>query len=102
MFVSEETAQSLVTLGARLRAARLAKGDGQERFARRLGVSVVTLRALERGEPTVSIGLLASALWALSRAADLDQILAPKENLFEQMERKSKSRQRASRQSVRT
>jgi len=102
MFVSEETAQSLVALGARLRAARLAKGDGQERFARRLGVSVVTLRALERGEPTVSIGLLASALWALSCAADLDQILAPKENLFEQMERKSKPRQRASRQSVRT
>lgn len=97
MFFNNEISDALRTLGGRLRQARIAKGDSQAVFARRIGVSVPTLRDLEQGNPRVGVGAWGAALWALSRLADLDTVLQPRESLFEQFARQPTARQRAPR-----
>lgn len=97
MFFNNETSDALLALGVRLRQARIAKGDSQAVFARRIGISVPTLRDLEQGNPRVSLGIWAAALWALSRLQELDLLLIPQESLFEQFARRPAERQRAPR-----
>jgi transcriptional regulator with XRE-family HTH domain len=97
MFSNTDTAHSLRSLGDRLRAARLSKGDAQAVFADRLGVSIPTLRDMERGSPRVAIGTWVAALWLLSRLRELDDLLAPQESLFTQLERPDRGRKRAPR-----
>lgn len=58
-------AEELRKLGLAVRAARLGRNEPQTSLARRLGVSLNTLRATERGDPGVGAGVLISALWAL-------------------------------------
>jgi transcriptional regulator with XRE-family HTH domain len=96
MFSNEDTALTLATFGERLRVARIDKGDSQALFARRLGVSVPTLHAMETGAPSVAIGTWIAALWMLSRLADADHILAVNESLFERAARQRRPRRRAS------
>jgi len=89
----------LATLGTRLKAERLQKNETQKIFASRIGVSVPTLTKMEKGDPTVSVGHWAAALRVLGRENDLQQLLAPPEDLFKRYEKQqqSNSRQRASR-----
>lgn len=54
-----------------------------EKFATRLGVSVPTIRALEKGSPAVSLGLFAHALSVLYRLDELDDLLLPPKPTFE-------------------
>lgn len=96
MFKNNEIDAALSQLGLRVREARIAKGDQQGSFAKRLGVSIPTLRALENGEPTVAVGTFVAALWALSRLADINQVLETHASLFDQVERKAKTRHRVS------
>ncbi len=42
-----------------------------------MGVTVPTLLRLESGDPTVSIGIVASALWLIQRDGELSQLAAP-------------------------
>lgn len=97
MFSNNETSDALLALGMRLRQTRIAKGDSQVVFARRIGVSVPTLRDLEQGNPRVSLGIYVAALWALSRLQELDLLLIPRESLFKQFARRPAERQRAPR-----
>jgi hypothetical protein len=67
-------------------------------FAQRIGVSVPTLRAMERGAETVAIKHWANALWALDRLADLAAVLKPQESVLDLARRaQAPRRQRASR-----
>jgi len=94
----EETAEILSQLGSRLRAARINRNDTMEVFAERLGVSVGTVRAMERGAPTVQVGAWLNALWLLNELDSLVPILKPKESLLERFKAEEKGRrQRASR-----
>jgi transcriptional regulator with XRE-family HTH domain len=88
----------LRTLGERLRTARLGRNDTMAAFAERIGMSERTVRAMERGLPTVQIGAWLNALWALNRLEELDLVLKPRDSLLDRArnERASK-RQRASR-----
>jgi transcriptional regulator with XRE-family HTH domain len=97
MFSNIETSDALLALGVRLRQARIAKGDSQAVFARRVGISVPTLRDLEQGKPQVSVGIWVAALWALSRLQEWDLLLLPQDSLFEQFARRPAERQRAPR-----
>ena len=97
MFSNNDTEDALLHLGARLRQARIDKGDSQAVFAGRIGISVPTLRDLEQGNSRVSAGTWVAALWALSRLQELDQLLLPQESLFEQYARRPAERQRAPR-----
>jgi len=94
----DEVSDILTQLGERLRAARIDRNDTMEVFAQRLGVSVGTVRAMERGAPTVQVGAWLNALWVLNELESLTRVLEPKESLLERLRVQEKGqRQRASR-----
>ena len=65
-------------------------------FAARIGVSVPTLRDLERGAPSVQVGAWMNALWALDRLDDVGAVLAERESLLERARAERRpARQRA-------
>lgn len=64
----------LKNLGLRLRARRLAQNMTLEQAAERLLCSPTTYRALESGKPTVSLGLLAHALWLFGHLDDMEHL----------------------------
>ncbi len=74
------TIAALEQLGADLAVARLRRKESLKTWARRLGVSVPTLLRLEAGEPGVSLGVLATALWLVGRDGALATLASPKED----------------------
>lgn len=84
----EESLLALKELGLRLRAQRLAQNMTVEQFAERLLCSPTTCRALESGKPTVSLGLLAQALWLFGRTDDLAQLSPLDLSLLDQPRRR--------------
>ena len=74
------TLAALAQLGADLAVARLRRKESLKTWAKRLGVSVPTLLRLEAGEPTVSLGVLATALWLIGRDSALGNLAAPKDD----------------------
>jgi transcriptional regulator with XRE-family HTH domain len=74
------TLAALAQLGADLAVARLRRKESLKTWAQRLGVSVPTLMRLEAGEPSVSLGVLATALWLIGRDATLATLATPKED----------------------
>ena len=95
MFFNNEIDDSLHRLGERLRAQRLARNDNQADFSARLGVSVPTLRDMESGAPTVSIGVWLAALWMLDRLPDVDGLIAGASLFAEPVQRQRARRKRA-------
>lgn len=88
----------LSELGKRLRAARIERNDTMDVFAQRLGVSVGTVRAMERGAPTVQVGAWLNALWILNQLETVTRVLEPQESLLDRIRAQEKRRrQRASR-----
>jgi hypothetical protein len=71
------TAASLEKLGADLAVARLRRKESLKTWAQRIGVSVPTLQRLEAGDPSVGIGIVATALWLIRRDGELGQLAAP-------------------------
>lgn len=74
------TFAALQQLGADLAVARLRRKESLKTWAKRMGVSVPTLLRLEAGEPSVSLGVLATALWLIGRDAALGALATPKED----------------------
>ena len=74
------TLAALQQLGADLAVARLRRKESLKTWAKRIGVSVPTLLRLEAGEPGVSLGVLATALWLIGRDAALGALATPKED----------------------
>lgn len=72
-----EAAAALARLGEHLALARVRRQESQRAWAQRLGVSVPTLARLERGDPGVSAGILATALWMVGRTQALGDLAAP-------------------------
>lgn len=64
-------ARALAAVGENLRLARLRRGFSVTLVAERTGMSRPTLRAVERGEPNVTIGAYANVLHCLGLASDL-------------------------------
>jgi len=71
------TLGALEKLGADLAVARLRRKESLRTWAKRLGVTLSTLQRLEAGDPTVSIGIVASALWLINRDGELASLAAP-------------------------
>ena len=86
MILSEDAANCLRTLGARLREERLRRNESQQTFAARVGVSRPTLCKMEAGDPTVQLGSWAAALDVLGRTGEFNALLAPPEDLFAKYE----------------
>ena len=74
---------ALTALGRRLRAARIARNQTMAVFAARIGISIPTLRDMERGAPTVQVGTWANALWAFDRLEDLAGVRAERASLLD-------------------
>jgi hypothetical protein len=70
-------AAALRTLGENLAIARVRRRESQRAWAKRLGVSVPTLIRMERGDPGVSAGIYATALWLMGRVNALPAVAAP-------------------------
>lgn len=70
-------ASALATLGENLAIARGRRLESQRHWAKRLGVSVPTLIRLERGDPGVGIGIVATALWMIGRTQALAELADP-------------------------
>lgn len=64
--LSPETAETLAALGRAIRDARLARKLRHEDLATRAGISVATLKRLERGDPTLALGRFLEVLVTLS------------------------------------
>ena len=71
------TAAAIEKLGADLAVARLRRKESLKAWAKRMGVSVPTLQRLEAGDPSVGIGIVATALWLIQRDGELGNLAAP-------------------------
>lgn len=72
-----EATAALATLGEHLAIARLRRNESQRLWAQRIGVSIPTLARMESGDPTVSLGVYATALWLLGLAGGLSELASP-------------------------
>lgn len=71
------TLRAIEKLGADLAVARLRRKESLKTWAKRMGVTVPTLQRLEAGDPSVSIGIVATGLWLILRDGELAQLAAP-------------------------
>ncbi len=71
------TLAAIEKLGADLAVARLRRKESLASWAKRMGVSISTLQRLESGDPTISVGIVASALWLMSRDSAIAELAAP-------------------------
>jgi hypothetical protein len=71
------TLSALQQLGADLAVARLRRKESLAVWAMRMGTSVPTLMRMEAGEPGVSMGIYATALWLMGRSGALAVLAAP-------------------------
>jgi hypothetical protein len=71
------TASAIEKLGADLAVARLRRKESLKTWAKRMGVSVPTVQRLEAGDPSVGIGIIATALWLIQRDGELGNLAAP-------------------------
>jgi DNA-binding XRE family transcriptional regulator len=69
--------QALTALGENLAVGRIRRKESQRTWAKRIGISLPTLIRMERGDPGVSIGIYATALWVLGRVSALPDVAAP-------------------------
>ena len=74
-------ASALRQLGENLAIARARRRESQRAWAQRIGVSVPTLIRLEKGDPSVSMGAYASALWLMGRVQALADVAGPATDL---------------------
>ena len=69
--------RALQALGHDITVARKRRRIPQQLLADRMLVSRQTVQRLEAGDPTVSLGALASALFVLGLTSRLEKLLAP-------------------------
>lgn len=71
------TCAAIEKLGADLAVARLRRKEFLKTWSTRMGVSVPTLQRLESGDPSVGIGIVATALWLIRCDGELGSLAAP-------------------------
>lgn len=73
----EDVEAALARLGENLRIARERRGESLRVWALRMEVSVPTLQRLERGDPTVGMGIYATAIWLAGQIEALGDVAMP-------------------------
>ncbi|PLY41242.1 DNA-binding protein [Janthinobacterium sp. ROICE36] len=71
------TIGAIEKLGADLAVARLRRKESLRSWAQRMGVTVATLQRLEAGDPSIGLGIVATALWLIKRDGQLRHLAAP-------------------------
>lgn len=77
MYTPSKAKEALTQLGDQIRMARKRRQWTIAELAKKIGVSSPTLIALEKGEPTVSVGVLVSTLWTLGLETELCNLANP-------------------------
>lgn len=72
--------RALRQLGENLAIARVRRRETQRTWAKRIGVSIPTLIRLERGDPGIGLGIVATALWMLGRIQALPELADPEKD----------------------
>ena len=67
--------------GEDLAIARKRRHESRKAWAQRLGVSEPTVARMEGGDPSVSMGVYATALWLIGRSQTLTDLAAPAHDL---------------------
>jgi len=67
--------------GENIRIARQRRRETQAALAARMMVSLPTLRKVERGDPSVSIAIYFTALWALGLIQEVRGLAAPEKDV---------------------
>lgn len=93
--LTPETEILIEKMGIRIKKARLRRNVMAEVLAERVGISKGTLSAIEKGEPTVSIGAYAAVLNALDMVDGLDFIAVDREGRQHYRELHLQERKRA-------
>ena len=73
------TEEILATMGEQIKLARLRRGLSAELVAERAGISRVSLWKVEKGEPSVAMGIYAAVLHALNNL-DKDLLLIARDD----------------------
>jgi transcriptional regulator with XRE-family HTH domain len=73
--------KTLVQFGENLAIARIRRKESQRVWSRRLNVSIPTLIRMERGDPKVSLGVYATALWMIGQIKALSDLIDPQRDL---------------------
>jgi DNA-binding XRE family transcriptional regulator len=72
-----EVAAAVSEVGEHLKTARKRRRETQARFAKRVLVATSTLVRMEAGDPGVSLGAWATALWALGMLPQFRRLAHP-------------------------
>ena len=75
--IPPQTLRALETLGSHLAVARVRRKESLSTRAQRIGVSIPTLMRLESGDPSVAMGIYATALWLIGRDGELALMASP-------------------------
>lgn len=81
VIVSPKTTEMLEQMGEQIKLARLRRRLSAELVAERAGISRATLWNVEKGSPSVAIGIYAAVLHALGNM-DKDFLLVAKDDEF--------------------
>ena len=92
-------ATALRDLGENLALARQRRKESLRAWASRMAVSVPTLIRMEKGDPSVGMGVYATALWLMGRHTALSEIAEPAQDLNALEQDIEAVRQRAKRMS---
>lgn len=77
MYIPNKAKEALRELGGQIRLARKRRLWTIAELAQKIGVSAPTIIALEKGVPTVSVGVLVSVLWVLGLESELRSLATP-------------------------
>ncbi len=75
--LSENALDQLQKLGQGLSVARKRRHMSMSEMAERMMVNVKTVQRMEKGDPAVGIGIVATALWVLGLQRRLGDLVAP-------------------------
>jgi transcriptional regulator with XRE-family HTH domain len=87
--------EALVQLGQRIKERRLEENKSQEHMAKLAGISRITLRKIENGNPAIQCGTLARILGIMGFAGQLAEIIPPSPPPIDLKALKKGARQRA-------
>lgn len=81
MYLPSSAEQALKTLGEQIRMARKRRQWTISDLASKMDVSAPTVIAIEKGLPTVSMGILFSAMWTLGLEKELTLLANPEDKI---------------------
>lgn len=100
--LTPETELVIENMGIRIQKARLRRNILADVLAEHAGISKGTLSAIEKGEPTVSIGAYVAVLNALGIVQDLEVVAVDREGKQQYRELHLQERKRATKRNAKS